>query len=754
MSLDFFGTSFHSFPTLLWFFGNPGPTGTIASNTAAPAKPAPQHSNASPNTPGKPTIKKPSSPSTPGKPATQGPSRPSPSGKQTPHQQLAPQKATPIPDKENKSFFALIIGINQYADALFPVLHGAVADAIAMRDFLKDILKVPESNIRLLTDSKAKRADIMKGFSDLQNDQRIKKGDPILIFFAGHGGETPAPDGWQTGDVEKKIQMIIPKDFCSNKTAGLVYGIPDISIGALIDGIEGEKGDNITVIFDSCNSGSGTRKSKTDEGTVRGASLANPPPPDIDHDLLGTHFGARGSRTVPGFARKGLSSHVLLAACNQKEEAQERLGRGRFSKALMHALVDVGVDKLTYASLLDRMDKIPGQNPQCEGVNRNRILFNSKAPSSGRICFRISMEGSKYTLQAGSVHGVTTGAEFTVYKDNPSIIDSTPLGVLVVHSSEDVLPFSTHLSPKVYGAVIRLPPVAYAAQSKAGEAERLVVVVPFDKRLKSLYEAFAKDLQNADPRRREIRFAKHGDPDARGAKLALSITPDGEIAFDILDARLTEYNIRQMHYTVRNDPKDIMPVLNSAAHFYWYLDREKKDGLVNTPIKFEFFELSSSEDKIEPKTDENLYKNAAVELVSSPKIAYGFKVTNNSKRDLYLNAFYFDNSDFSISSVYQSTTSGQFEAYPTLPKNGGFIPVGYGDSGIRPFAYSIEQDDVEIDVGFLMLFITSTNVDLSMIPQETPFVQGRKMTQVDVTDKKEPELVYGTILIPIIIRRE
>jgi len=87
--------------------------------------------------------------------------------------------------------------------------------------------------------------------------------------------------------------------------------------------------------------------------------ITESPPADIDQDLLGTDSTARGSSTAAGFARKGLNSHVLLAACTQKEQAREQSGRGKFTKAILETIKAVGADKLTYASLLERMDKIP-----------------------------------------------------------------------------------------------------------------------------------------------------------------------------------------------------------------------------------------------------------------------------------------------------------------------------------------------------------------------------------------------------------
>lgn len=129
-----------------------------------------------------------------------------------------------------------------------PLLSGCVADAEATRDFLTATLKVPDSQIRFLSDMNAKRANIIKAFLELQTDLRIKKDDPILIFFAGHGAETKAPAGWHSGDVDNKIQMIIPQDYSSKRTKQ-VHGIPDRTLNALINGIASAKGDNIVCII-------------------------------------------------------------------------------------------------------------------------------------------------------------------------------------------------------------------------------------------------------------------------------------------------------------------------------------------------------------------------------------------------------------------------------------------------------------------------------------------------------------------------
>ena len=237
-----------------------------------------------------------------------------------------------------------------------------------------------------------------------------------------------------------------------------------------------------------------------------------------------------------------------------------------------------------------------------------------------------------------------------MYKDSSSISDTRPLGTFVVRSDSDIKIFSTILTSKSPKAVISLTKSSCALQSKAGTAEDLVIFAPLDEKLLPLFVEVAKVMQAAEPGRRKFRFVENKDE----AKLGLSLTSSGKVAFDVLDSRLTIYGIKRMPYTIDNEAKSIMRVLNAAAHFHWYLNREKKDALVDTFVSFEFYKLAPSGkydisgNAIMEPVGKNLYKDSVIRLIASPTDMYGFKVMNNSIRDLYLNAFFFDNSDFSI----------------------------------------------------------------------------------------------------------
>lgn len=144
---------------------------------------------------------------------------------------------------------ALVIGINDYKSPEVPNLLGAVADADAFSNYLMNHLNVPRSQITDLRDAEATRDNIISRIRDLgrKNDDHLKNGDPILIFYAGHGASGRAPAGWEAGNNE--VQFIIPHDCRVNVWGSKVPAIPDRTLGALLRQLADVKGDNIVRSF-------------------------------------------------------------------------------------------------------------------------------------------------------------------------------------------------------------------------------------------------------------------------------------------------------------------------------------------------------------------------------------------------------------------------------------------------------------------------------------------------------------------------
>ncbi|KAF8200295.1 hypothetical protein BJ912DRAFT_844185 [Pholiota molesta] len=105
--------------------------------------------------------------------------------------------------------FALIIGINNYKPNIsqatsssyrdkeasyidlpsFTNPRSALADAKHLYKYLTFDLGVPSEQIKLLRDEETTRAEIINAFHDLGERQDIRKGDSIVISYAGHGAD-------------------------------------------------------------------------------------------------------------------------------------------------------------------------------------------------------------------------------------------------------------------------------------------------------------------------------------------------------------------------------------------------------------------------------------------------------------------------------------------------------------------------------------------------------------------------------------
>ncbi|KAF8182905.1 caspase domain-containing protein, partial [Pholiota molesta] len=282
----------------------------------------------------------------------------------------------------------------------YAALKGCAADADAVEAYLESKLSVDKSQITSLRNERATRSAIIQAFRALENDGRIQHGSPILIYFAGHGGEATAPEGWPCSG---KVQMIIPLivDRLSMESR--------ISQSNRISNVSQTKGENITVIFDNCFSGSGTRSLSGGaaplNGTVRAVNYrAALPKTLLDSDRI-ILVARRGIRVASDYVASGQRSHILLAACRSNEYAREANNRGVFTQALLQVLPGLDISTITYKELLKRIPHLStDQNPQCEGHGQNRIIFDARivtrptdTPYEGKILSNGILE-----LQAGA----------------------------------------------------------------------------------------------------------------------------------------------------------------------------------------------------------------------------------------------------------------------------------------------------------------------------------------------------------------
>ncbi|KAA1472307.1 hypothetical protein DENSPDRAFT_173021 [Dentipellis sp. KUC8613] len=641
--------------------------------------------------------------------------------------------------------FALVVGVNQYRSSSVRNLLGAVPDADSINQYLTEELRVPPSQIRNLRDGEATRAAIIDGIRALTDDPKINSNDPVFIYFAGHGATTKTPEGWEAGG--PKIQMLIPHDHDCVVAGKTIHGIPDRTIGVLLERLAKKKGNNVSVIFDCCHSGSGTRTDEIDSSyLVRGIEIKKPVPSDLDKEIWSQAADDRATVVAAGFLQSGLRSHVLLAACGAAETAQERDGRGVFTKSFLETIISTGADKLTYRDIIQRIPNLPAQNPQCEGFHADRIMFDAKVSSPGRVLHKVRLHEGQYVMAAGEAHGITDGAEFAVYKNRDFTSTTAPLGTLV---ARETAAFSSILEVPAGSVRIALADddTVFALQTRAGVAEDLRVHVAMDDRLTAVFERLAEDMQRTDAGQRKVLLVEKDR-----AEVDIDIEGD-RVVFNILDSLATQFGLHRMPYTVRPDADAVYPVITAAAHYYWHLRRTSEKKILQNKVKLEFMKVELSEeeydDDLNPVVNPagpDMNKANVVEIFVGDEAMYGMRIVNTTGRDLYPSLFFFDNSDFSITPYYLPGTAGQIVDPPLRAKQS--LTIGFGAGGSVPYSYFL-RDGQDVDVGFLKLFLSTEQVDLAHLVQRSPFEEGRGGQPAPV--RTTP--IWDTILVSVVQRR-
>jgi hypothetical protein len=270
---------------------------------------------------------------------------------------------------------ALVVGIDKYKNPAWN-LEGCTMDAAVMSGMLQDHFGFPGDNVRVVLDDRATKANILGRLDWLVRD--AKQGDVLVFFYAGHGSQVRDRNGDELEDEMDEILCPHDLDWDDPLTDDILH-----SYFTRV-----QKGVNLTIIFDCCHSGTGTRSlwaPVSPEGEIGEIEYQKTryikPPIDIEHRSRGIALRARrlGETVIK-------ENHILLAACTSAQEAQEKRfrgqARGAFSYYFAEALKRVDW-KLSYReahqdTLVRLRDNGFVQIPQLEGPEEllNRQLFS------------------------------------------------------------------------------------------------------------------------------------------------------------------------------------------------------------------------------------------------------------------------------------------------------------------------------------------------------------------------------------------
>ena len=148
--------------------------------------------------------------------------------------------------------WAFIVGVSDYIhfdDEEGGDLPGAEHDARRIRDVLVMRGGFPEDNVRMLLNHDATKAAIEEGITGWLV-QNARPGDNVVIFYAGHGSQMWDEDGDEDDGLD---ETLAPADVQASNTD---FDISDDEFNRWLGMLPT---DNVIVVLDNCNSGTGTR---------------------------------------------------------------------------------------------------------------------------------------------------------------------------------------------------------------------------------------------------------------------------------------------------------------------------------------------------------------------------------------------------------------------------------------------------------------------------------------------------------------
>lgn len=282
---------------------------------------------------------------------------------------------------------ALCIGIDRYPDVP-DRLGGCVADACEWADALHRV----GFDVESLHDDRADRTSILRVMVELVSG--ASPGDVLVVQYSGHGTHVPDLNGDESGagdSADKQDEALCPVDFRGGELLidddlGQVWDLLPVGVG-------------LTLVFDSCHSGSANRGLNSAElEQIREDTDSLPRYRVLDDETVRKYREIRGS-SVPAETRT--DRELLFSACSAVEVAYETAGHGDFTRKAA-PLVATAAGFVTNAEFLARVRDgfNPRQHPEIHGSNDlhdQLFLFTpTGAPAAA---------GPTAALRAGSTDG-------------------------------------------------------------------------------------------------------------------------------------------------------------------------------------------------------------------------------------------------------------------------------------------------------------------------------------------------------------
>lgn len=307
---------------------------------------------------------------------------------------------------------AVLVGVADFANARD--LNGTLNDVDAMHALLVNRFDFRPGDIRVLKDEEASYAAIKRTISqDLVRE--TQPGDIVVVYVSSHGSRAPdAPGG---DEADRWDETILSQDA---RTPG-VYDITDDEFGRWLGRIAART-NNLTVILDTCHSGTGARAttSRYEEPDARLAppqGAAAPATRDsVDTDLMRA------------------SNYVLISGSRAEEVSNEDYIDGSVRGALTHFFIKAveGPGPISYRAAFPRAASrvtqiFPAQHPQIEGTGIDSYVFGDTRPAVERTILVEPVDRRHVKLHAGAAFGAAVGTRVAIHGPGDGPLDETPV---------------------------------------------------------------------------------------------------------------------------------------------------------------------------------------------------------------------------------------------------------------------------------------------------------------------------------------
>ena len=372
--------------------------------------------------------------------------------------------------------YALLVGINDYGPDI-ESLDGCLNDVDLFHGYLTHHVDSASLAIEILKNGDATRANVIGRFRSHLGQAR--SGDVALFQFCGHGAQWASAAAFREAFPDGKDEGLV----CSDSRHPGGYDLADKELAVLIADVAAN-GAQVAVVFDCCHSGSGTRAVEAVRGLKPRLTQEVTSERPLESYLDGHYSRLRDARQ-PLFVPK--ARHILLAACERGQLAQEAPGHGLFTSTLVDVLEKSG-GVLSYADLFVRCraavrSRAFDQDPQFEAYDRfdagAGFLGGAMTPAA-RSRYLAWCDQGTWIVECGAITGVPsepeTSVALTLYPEGDLTTAAGTARAVQVgpRKSEIELDFDSSESARYLAEITSLPaaplPVAFAGDDEARSA--------------------------------------------------------------------------------------------------------------------------------------------------------------------------------------------------------------------------------------------------------------------------------------------